>query len=438
MDYHRFSPSLIHLARAPWLAIFALSLSVGCGSSGKNEYVPPPPPVVTVELPTSDEIVETKEYTGTTRAFENVEIHARVEGFLDAIEFQDGDNVKAGQLLARIDPRPFKAALEQAEAALELAKAHLQSARAGLSQSQARLANAQTELQRVLAAVQRSPGSISESEIDLRRTQVMTETAAVEAAQAQIASAEAEISAGEAEVTKAQLNLAYTEVRSPIDGRVSEMKFDIGSLVGRGTDTLLTTVVRYDPIYATFTLSENDFLRFNRERIADNREIVGASDAKKVRPLFLALSDEDTFSHEGYCDYADTSIDESTGTFLVRGRFDNPSRLITPGAFVRIQVPLEKQPALLINQTAVGLDQGGSYVLVVNPDNVVEMRRVTLGGTYEGRQIVSSGELKPTDRVIVQGVQFVRPGVTVTATEANTETEEASTPAANSEEAVNP
>jgi RND family efflux transporter MFP subunit len=373
---------------------------------------------VTVELPVEEEVTETKEYTGNTRAFEDVAIHARVEGFLDAIEFNDGDEVKAGQLLARIDNRPFKAALEQAEAAVALAKARLQNAQAGLSQAQARQANVQAELQRVLAAVQRSPGSISETEIDLRRTQVATETASIEAAQAMIASARAEISAGEAEVTQAKLNLDYTEVRSPINGRISEKKFDVGSLVGTPGATLLTAVVQADPIYATFTMSENDFLRFNRERIADDRDVPTAGVEKEKRVLFLALSDETDFTHEGYCDYTDTSIDQSTGTYLVRGRFDNPQRLIPPGAFARIQVPLEKTPSLLVSQSAVGLDQGGSYVLVVNDKNVVEMRRVTTGGVYDGKQAIASGELKPTDRVIVSGLQFVRPGVTVTPGEA--------------------
>jgi RND family efflux transporter MFP subunit len=248
----------------------------------------------------------------------------------------------------------------------------------------------------------------------VRRTQVATETAAVEAAEATIASAKAEISAGEAAVTAAQLNLDYTEVHSPIKGRVSEKKFDVGSLVGTAGATLLTTIVQADPIYATFTLSENDFLRFNRQRIAENRDVAGTEAQKQHRRLFLALSDETEFTHEGYCDYTDTSIDQSTGTYLVRGRFDNPQQLIPPGAFVRIQVPLEKKPSLLVSQSAVGLDQGGSYLLVVNEKNVVEMRRVVPGGVYDGKQAIASGELKPTDRVIIAGLQFVRPGVTVT------------------------
>jgi RND family efflux transporter MFP subunit len=405
------------------VSLFALILSatvIGCGDSGSNQFVPPPPPEVVIETPIQEDVVETKEYTGTTRAFQEVEIHARVEGFLDSVDFEDGQDVKAGKLLAVIDPRPFKAAVEQAEAAVALAKAREKSAQAGLSQAVARLANMQGELQRVLAAVQRSPGSISESEIELRRTQVATETAAVEAAQAQIASAAAEVAAAQAEVTKAKLDLDYTEVHSPIDGRIKQRSFDVGDLVGRGNATLITTVTRADPIYAEFSLSEDDFLRFNRERIAENPENAGNTDTKE-RKLLLALSDETEFLHPGYCDYTDTSIDQSTGTYLVRGRFDNPQKLIPPGGFVRIQVPLEKKASLLVSQSAVGLDQGGSYLLVVGDDNEVQMRRVTTGGVYEGKQIIVGGELKPTDRVIASGVQFVRPGVKVTPAEAKAE-----------------
>jgi RND family efflux transporter MFP subunit len=402
------------------IALLLLAVISGCGDSGSNQFVPPPPPEVVIETPIQEDVVETKEYTGTTRAFQEVEIHARVEGFLDSVDFEDGQDVKAGKLLAVIDPRPFKAAVEQAEAAVALAKAREKSAQAGLSQAVARLANMQGELQRVLAAVQRSPGSISESEIELRRTQVTTETAAIEAAQAQISSAAAEIAAAQAEVTKAKLDLDYTEVHSPIDGRIKQRSFDVGDLVGRGNATLITTVTRADPIYAEFSLSEDDFLRFNRERIADNPENAGNTDTQE-RKLLLALSDETEFLHDGYCDYTDTSIDQSTGTYLVRGRFDNPQKLIPPGGFVRIQVPLEKKASLLVSQSAVGLDQGGSYLLVVGDDNEVEMRRVTTGGVHEGKQIIVSGELKPTDRVIASGVQFVRPGVKVTPTEAKAE-----------------
>lgn len=411
-----------------WWCCVLLASVLGCGSAVKNDYVPPPPPSVTVELPVQEEITETKDYTGTTRAFEEVEIRARVEGFLEEINFRDGEEVKAGQLLAKIDDRPFKAALAQAEASVALAKARLESARAGLSQKKAELANAQMELKRAEAVVARSPGAITESEVDLRRTNVMTAQAMVEASQADIESAQAEIAAGEAEVLKAQLNLDYTQVHSPIAGRASAKNFDVGSLVGRSDSSLLTTITQSDPIYAYFTLSENDFLEFNRQRIAEGR-VAGGNPGKHVYPLFLALSDEADFTHEGYCDYTDTSIDESTGTFMVRGRFDNPQALIPPGAFVRIEVPLGQKEAMLVNPTAVGRDQAGAYLMVVNDEDTIEMRRVTLGHEYKGMQIVADGELQPTDRVVVKGIQFVRPGLKVTPHLAQEAAEEAKAPA---------
>ncbi len=402
------------------LSIYSLLMGLlfigGC-DTGKNTYVAPPPPQVTVAHPIEKEIVETRDFTGTTKAFESVEILARVEGFLEAIEFEDGADVKAGQLLARIDPKPFEAALAQAKASLALAKARRQSSEAELTRASAELANMRTQLARVEAAQARSPGAVTESEIELRQTAVMTSEAAVEAAKAAIASSEAEISAGEAEVTKAELNLSYTEVHSPIDGRVGRKNFDVGSLVGTPGATLLTTVVRYNPIYAYFTVSEQDFLRFNRERIAEDRKLPSSASEQQKRTLLLGLGDEEGYPHQGRVDFADLALDESTGTYLVRGVFDNPDQLIPPGAFVRIRVPMEKKPALLVDETAIGRDQGGAYVLVVNDKNVVEMKRVTLGGKHDRMQIVSGGELTPSDRVVVAGIQMSRPGASVTPVE---------------------
>ena len=407
---------LVPSLRAGLPLMLVLLATTGCGSS-KNTYVPPPPPQVTVAHPVEEEIVETRDFTGTTKAFESVEILARVEGFLEAIEFEDGADVEAGQLLARIDPRPFAATLAQAKASLALAHARHQSSQAELTRASAELANMKTQLERVETAQARSPGAVTESEIELRQTAVMTSQAAVEAANAAIASSEAEIAAGEAEVTKAELNLSYTEVHSPIAGRVGRKNFDVGSLVGTPGTTLLTTVVRNDPIYAYFTVSEQDFLRFNRERIAQDRKLPSSSTDQKNRPLLLGLGDEEGYPHEGIVDFADLALDESTGTYLVRGRFDNPDELIPPGAFVRIRIPMKKKPALLVAETAIGRDQGGAYLLVVNEENIVEMKRVTLGGKHDRMQIVTGGELTPTDRVVVEGIQMSRPGATVTPVE---------------------
>ncbi|QEG37815.1 efflux RND transporter periplasmic adaptor subunit [Bythopirellula goksoeyrii] len=394
----------------------ALLAVVGC-EKGKNTYVAPPPPKVTVAHPVAEEIVETRDYTGTTKAFEAVEILARVEGFLDAIEFEDGADVKHDQLLSRIDPKPFAAVLAQAKASLALAQARRKSSQAELSRADAELANMKTQLRRVEDAQSRSPGAVTEAEIDMRRTAVMTADAAVESAQAAIASSEAEIAVADAEVTKAELNLSYTEIHSPIAGRVGQKNFDVGSLVGTPSTKLLTTVVRTDPIYAYFTVSEQDFLRFNRERIAQDRSMSSTKSGGEARSVMLGLGDEEGYPHQGIIDFADLALDESTGTFLVRARFDNPDELISPGAFVRISIPMQKKPALLVSETAVGRDQGGAYLLVVNDKNEVEMKRVTLGGKFNRMQIVSGGDLTPEDRVVVEGIQMSRPGAVVTPVE---------------------
>lgn len=394
------------------LHLLGLVVFGGCIGQQRNAYVAPPPPDVTVATPVEQEVLETKEYTGTTKAFEAVEIHARVEGFLESIEFRDGENVNEGQLLARIDARPYQATLEQAKASLALAQARLLSARASTESAKAELANRKAELERAQTAEQRSPGAVTQSEIDLLSTQVMTAAAAVESAEAAITSAQAEIQAAEAEMTKADLNLSYTEVHSPISGRIGQKNFDVGSLVGTNGATLLTTVVRYDPIYAYFSISEPDFLRFNRERIAQEGELPNSEGAVE-RPIQLGLGDEEGYPHEGVYDYGDITLDETTGTFMARGRFENKNRLIPPGAFVRIQVPLKKRKALLVDETAVCRDQLGTYLLVVNDQQVVETRRVTLGGKIDGRSIVRDGELRADDRVVVHGLQMSRPGAKV-------------------------
>lgn len=412
--------------RWSWIGAAAVATLLGC--SQPNQYVPPPPPEVTVSLPIQQDVVDSRDYTGTTKAFEAVDIRARVEGFLESVEFREGDDVKRGQLLCRIDPRPFQAALAQARAGVELAKARGQSAVVGRTSAEAELANAEAQLRRAMAADQRVAGAVTQQEIDEKKTAVLVARAAVQSAEAAIGSAQAEVAAGNAEVEKAQLNLNYTQVASPIDGRVGQKNFDVGSLVGRADSSLLTTVVRYDPIYANFTISELDFFQFNREHIAKEGNQPDAAEtrpSRERRTIHLGLGDEQGFPHKGYVDYADLAVDESTGTYLVRGRFDNPNRLIPPGAFVRIQVPLEIEQALLVSQEAVGRDQGGAYLLVVNGDNVVETRRVELGGTHEGLQVIRGGELKPDDRVVVKGVQMARPGATVVPVEETTTSTEA-------------
>jgi membrane fusion protein (multidrug efflux system) len=383
------------------------------GCQPKNVYQEPPPPPVTVANPELRTVVDTIEFTGTTEAVELVDIRARVEGFLLSIEFDEGKAVKKGDLLFRIDPRPFDAALAQAKASVELATAREQSARAELARSKAEVRNATTQVDRVEKAIRISPGAVTQEELDLRRTAVLTAKAAEDAAEAAIASAKAQIAAGVAMVEQADLDLSYTEVLSPIDGRAGRKLVDVGNLVGAGESTLLTNVINYDPVYGFFTVSETDLLRFNRKQI--EREAASSSSDEEIdldQTIFLGLGDEEGFPHEGTADYADLAVDQSTGTFLIRGVFPNPKRLIPPGAFIRVQVPRDEIEVLLIDERAIGRDQAGPYLLVLDAENTVERRTVQLGGKYHGMQAVS-GPIGPDDRVIVNGLQRARPGAKV-------------------------
>lgn len=378
----------------------------------KNVYQESPPPDVTVAHPELRTVTDTIDFTGTTEAVEMVDIRARVEGFLISIDFEEGTTVKRDDLLFQIDPRPFQATLAQAKASVELATARELSAQAELARASAEVANAKAQVARIENAIAISPGAVTREELDLRRTAVLTATAAEDAARASIASAKAEIAAGKAMVMQAQLDLDYCKVRSPIDGRAGRKLVDVGNLVGASESTLLTNVVRYDPVYGFFTVSETDLLKFNRQEIEKRASSTSDAEIRLDQKIFLGLGDEEGFPHEGTADYADLAVDQGTGTYLIRGVFPNAKRLIPPGAFIRIQVPREEIEALLIDERAIGRDQAGPYLLVVDPDDKVERRSVKLSGKYHGKQAVS-GPISPTDRVIVNGLQRARPGAKV-------------------------
>lgn len=384
---------------------------VGCQPT--NEYVEPPPPAVTVANPTLETVVATAEFTGTTESVNLIEVRARVEGFLESVEFEEGKEVNQGDLLFTIDPRPFEAELAQAEASVQLANARVSSGQAEENRAVAEVANANAQLARNEKAA--ASGAVTQAEIDLLKTAVLTARASVDAAKAGIASAQAEVAAGEALVKQAKLNLDYTQVRSPIKGRAGRRLVDIGNLVGSGESTLLTHVIQYDPIYAFFTVSETDLLQFNRRHIEERAGADPAADkeVKLDQQVFVGLGDENDYPHEGRADFADLAVDQSTGTFLIRAVVPNPNRLIPPGAFIRVQVPVEEVQATLIDERAIGRDQSGAYLLVVNSEDVVERRDVTLGAKYDGKQAIT-GKIGPEDRVIVKGIQRARDGSKVT------------------------
>ncbi|MEM9257622.1 MAG: efflux RND transporter periplasmic adaptor subunit [Pseudomonadota bacterium] len=360
----------------------AVAVAVGTGQIGyvqAEEPVQievPAGPTVTVALPTIRSITEWDEYTGRFEAVHNVEIRSRVSGYLTDIAFTGGDIVQEGDLLFRIDPRPFEAELASAEAALASADAALE--------------NAQSEATRGQSLLERR--AISQEEAD-RRVRVLRQ-------------AEAQRESAKAEVTRAALNLEFTEVRAPVTGRVSDDFVSEGNLIvgGAAGGTLLSTVVSLDPIHFEFTASEAEYLKYVRLAQEGSRE----SGRDTAHPVRVKLMDEDSFDHDGYLSFVDNQLDRSTGTMRGRATLANPDGLLSPGMFGRLQlIASGEYSAVMIPDSAVQTDQGQKFVWTTGEDNTAHRQVVELGPIVDGLRIVRAG-LEPTDRIIVSGTQFVQ------------------------------
>ncbi len=371
------------------VAVLALSLLAACGQS--NTYVPPPPPKVDVALPVQRTITRYLEATGNTAPVKNVDLVARVQGFLQSIEYQDGSFVKEGTTLFTIEPETYKLKLDQAQAAEAGAQASLKQAEADFKR--------QTEL------VQRQ--AVSQSTLD-------TSTSARDNAQATLQQAQAN-------TRLAQVNYGYTKVAAPFDGIVSAHLVSVGELVGVASPTQLATIVALDPIYVNFNVNEQDVLRIRAEAM---RKGMTADDLKQV-PVEVGLQTEHGYPHQGKLDYASPTVNQSTGTLAVRGIVPNPNRELLPGYFARVRVPVDQQNALLVPDTALGSDQGGRYVLVVTGENTVEQRKVETGPLDGGLRVIDSG-LKGDDRVVIAGLLRAIPGQKVEAQLQNIEPPQAS------------
>ncbi|MBI5571331.1 MAG: efflux RND transporter periplasmic adaptor subunit [Desulfomonile tiedjei] len=366
--------------RLLWLLImipFAAGV-FGCGRDA-DRVVEPPPPDVTVSPPVEEEVTDNLEFTGTTAALESVEIRARVKGFLDRKNFEPGSKVKAGDLLFVIDRRPFKAKVDQAAATLESNKAKLE------------LARVRAEKTKTLYAT----ASVSE-------LQLLEDEAKRGVEQGQVDMAKADLEA-------AQLDLDFTEVKTPLSGRVGVNQVDVGNLVGAGDYTLLTNVVNDDSVYVYFNISERDLLKYKRKYL--ERSAQGQEGSQEVK-AFLALADEAGFPHEGIVDYLDPRTDPGTGTVRARAIFANKDGLLQSGLFARIRVPMETRKAFLVPDLAVGIDQRGQYVLVVNDRNVVDYRPVEVGQLVDRMRVIEKG-VTLKDRIAVNGIQRARPGIKV-------------------------
>ncbi len=356
-------------------AAAALLTLAACGD--QNHYVAPPPPKVTVAAPTKQVVTRYLELTGNTAAVNSADLVARVSGFVQDIQYQDGAIVKKGTPLFTIEPEPYDVKLKQAQAAE--------------ASAQATLKQAQAEYDRQSALV--SSQTISRSSFDQA-------TANRDAAQGSYDQARAN-------TQLAQLNYDYAHVTAPFDGVVMARQVSVGQFVGGGgTPTVLATIVQIDPIYASYNISEQDVLRI-REEIA--RRGMGRDDLMQV-PVEIGLQSETGYPHKGHFNYAAPMVNASTGTLAARAIFDNKDRSLLPGYFVRIRIPVsDEADALLVPDAALGSDQGGRYLLVVNKDNVVEHRNVKTGPLLDGMRVIDDG-LKADDSVVVAGVLRAIPG----------------------------
>jgi RND family efflux transporter MFP subunit len=355
---------------------FVTTAAVALSACEQNTFVPPPPPRVEVAVPVQKTITRYLDATGNTAAIKNVDLVARVQGFLQSINYKDGTPVKQGDTLFTIEPETYKLKLEQAQAA-----------EAG---AQASLKQAETDFKRQVDLVQRQ--AVSQATLD-------TSTANRDNAQANLQQAQAN--------TKiAQVNYGYTNVTAPFDGIVTAHQVSVGELVGVSSPTQLATIVALDPIYVNFNVNEQDVLKFREE--ARKRGVT--PDEIRQLPFEAALQTETGYPHKGKLDYVSPNLNQSTGTIAVRGVIQNADRALLPGFFVRVRVPFDEQKnALLIPDAALGADQAGRYVLVVNAENVVEQRKVQTGPLDGGLRVIESG-LKGEDKVVIAGLLRAIPG----------------------------
>jgi len=368
----------------PCLSPYALSglllLMTACAQQ-QPTAAPPPPPKVTVSQPIHREIVEWEEYTGRLEAVESVEIRARVNGYLQSIHFKNGTTVKQGDLLFVIDPRPYQAELERAKAEVALANA--------------RLERMSKDLARVQMLVRSR--AVSEEEVD---TRVSDQRQAQESLQA-----------ARALVNAAQLNVEFTQVRAPISGRISRNLVSVGNLINGGTtqSTLLTTIVSLDPIYCYFEADERSYLKGIRQLRNGDRTNSRAS----KQPVYVALTDEENFPHQGFIDFLDNRLDQNTGTITARAVLPNADLLLAPGLFARVRMPAgDKYKALMLPPEALGSDLSQQFVFIVDDQNLVQYRKVTPGPLIDGWRVIRDG-LQPDDWVIVKGVQRAKTGAKV-------------------------
>lgn len=407
---------------APLLLIAAFLINSGCSTKGEHSAAAAQPPVVTVIVaPVVQKTVPIySEYVGQTKADNTVELRARVEGVLQKVYFREGAPVRKGQLLFTIDKRPYQAAVQSAQALAAKAVSDLAQAqqRTDVLQAQAQLAEAQAVFVKTDQDVKRltplaKEKAVTEQDLDTAIAQQKSSKATVDARQANLTNLEAavkytieraraEVSASQARVTQAKLDLSYCDIYSPISGIIGFLQVDEGNLVGRGDATLLATVSASDPLLVDFSVSEIEFLKLTDPETVGHRSGTLRFD--------LLLSDESVHPHQGSFRVLDRTVDPTTGTLKVEATFPNPGSYLRPGQFARVRVAVaEKENAILVPQRAIQELQGAKTVMVVDDKNTVSLRSIKIGDKADKDVVVLEG-LQPGDRVIVEGMQKVRPG----------------------------
>jgi RND family efflux transporter MFP subunit len=358
------------------------TLVVSCGER-QQQGGGPPPPAVTVAKPVKRTVSDFDEYVGRFTAVNSVEVRARVSGYLDGVHFKDGQIVKQGDLLFTIDKRPFQNTLEQARANLVQAKSNLAFTESDYTRGQ-----------------------------QLVRDKTITDQTFEQRAQA-YRNAQASVSNNEAAVRQAELDIEFTELRAPVNGRIGDRRVSPGNLVTGGTSgntTLLATIVSTEPIYFEFTFDEASFLRYERLSNTGN-EVASRSAGVQVT---LKLIDERDFEHQGRMDFVDNVIDRATGTIRGRAVFANPNNIFTPGMFARVRMPASPpSEALLVPDAAIGTEQVQKYLLVVDAENTTRQKYIVPGQlTPDGLRVIKEG-LGPDDRVVISGLMQARAGMKV-------------------------